>query len=151
MASGESFDYNDAMAETVEVACAIIRARKAGEETFLLIAQRKLEDFLGGYWEFPGGKIEGCESVKECLVREVYEELGVCIRPAEFFCHKEHVYPEKTVRLHFYFCDWVSGVPAKRDCLDFCWVRPEEMKNYNFIPADTEIINELIRGKEKYF
>ena len=140
------------MKNIIEVGCAIIRAkRNEWNETRLLIAQRKPGAFLGGYWEFPGGKIEERESVEQCLVREVEEELGVRIRPAEFFCIKEHVYPEKTVRLHFYFCDWVSGAPAKLDCLDFRWVRPEEMKDFRFIPADTEIINELIRGKKKYF
>lgn len=139
------------MQKAVEVGCAIIRARKVGEETLLLIAQRNAGDFLGGYWEFPGGKIEDGESVEQCLAREVYEELGVRVQPAEFFCIKEHTYPEKTVRLRFYFCDWVSGVPSKLDCQDFRWIRPEEMKEFPFIPADEDIINELIRGKARYF
>ena len=139
------------MSKPIEVGCAIIRMKKKEGETLLLIAQRKPEDFLGGYWEFPGGKIENGESVQECLMREIEEELGVRVKAAEFFRLREHVYPQKTVRLHFYFCDWVSGEACRRDCHDFAWVQPEEMKNYPFIPADEDIINELIRGKEKYF
>ncbi len=140
------------MKNKIEVGCAIIREKRGeGNGPRLLIAQRKPEVFLGGYWEFPGGKIEAGESVEACLAREVYEELGVRVQPAEFFCLKEHVYPEKTVKLHFYFCDWVSGVAEKRDCQDFRWIRPEELKDFDFIPADTEIIQELIRGQARYF
>ena len=140
------------MKKIVEVGCAIIRAKRGeGSKARLLIAQRKPNVFLGGFWEFPGGKIEEGESVQECLAREVYEELGVRVRPAEFFRLEEHAYPEKTVRLHFYFCDWVSGDPETRDCMDFRWIRPEELKDFNFIPADKEMIEELIRGKERYF
>ena len=149
---GKAGRYNDGMKKIVEVACAIIRAKRGtGSEVRLLIAQRKPEVFLGGYWEFPGGKLEEGESVQDCLAREVYEELGVRVRPAEFFRLEEHAYPEKTVRLHFYFCDWVSGNPEKRDCHDFRWIRPEEMKDFNFIPADKEMIEALIRGRTKYF
>src|SRR3989338_9091642 len=121
------------MPKPVEEGCAIIRARQKGAPTRILIAQRKPEVFLGGYWEFPGGKIEDGESVQDCLAREVYEELGFRVRAAGLFRIQAHVYPEKTVRLHFYFCDWVSGQAVKADCQDFRWVLPEEMKNYDFI------------------
>lgn len=136
----------------IDVGCAIIRGKRNDwEETHILIAQRKPGVFLGGYWEFPGGKLEPGETIQACLVREVYEELGVHVKAAELFSVQEHAYPEKTVRLHFYFCDWISGEACKHDCADFRWVRPEEMKDFNFIPADTEMINELIREKKKYF
>ena len=144
--------YTAAMAKIIEVGCAIIRAKRGeGAEARLLIAQRKHKDFLGGYWEFPGGKIECGETIEQCLVREIKEELGVQVKAAEFFCVREHAYPQKTVRLHFYFCDWVSGEPAALDCQDFRWIHPKEMKDYAFIPADTDIIEELIRDKQKYF
>ena len=140
------------MTKVIEVGCAIIRGNRGdGKEQHILIAQRHPGAFLGGYWEFPGGKIEAHETVEECLVREIQEELGVQIRPVQLFCIQDHAYPGKTVRLHFYFCDWISGAPVRRDCHDFRWVRPEEMKNFNFIPADTEIINELIRERKRYF
>ncbi len=47
------------------------------EEGRVLITRRNSNDNLGGYWEFPGGKIEGKETPQECLEREILEEFGV--------------------------------------------------------------------------
>jgi len=130
----------------IEVGCAIIERK--GE---ILIAQRKLEGHLGGYWEFPGGKKEGAESIEECLVREVDEELGVVIQPYKFLTNVVHSYPSREVSLHFYFCTWVSGTPVKKDCLDFRWVKPEGLGSFLFPPADRDIIQDLLQKKKYYF
>lgn len=45
-----------------------------------LICRRRQGDFLGGYWEFPGGKREPGESWEACVRREAREELGVVVR-----------------------------------------------------------------------
>ena len=58
----------------IEVIAAIIRNNNK-----TLIARRRPNKHLGGYWEFPGGKIENGETPEECLVREIKEELGVSI------------------------------------------------------------------------
>ncbi len=129
-----------------EVGCAIIRNKNK-----LLIAQRKINDHLGGYWEFPGGKKECHETLEQCLVREVEEELGVQIQVAEFFQKIEHAYPERILSLCFYLCDWKSGDPQTIDCHDFRWIEPEALKQFCFPPADDNIIEELIRNKVKYF
>lgn len=130
----------------LDVGCAIIR--RGGE---LLIAQRKPEDHLGGYWEFPGGKKRRHETLEECLVREVQEELGVLIEPVRFFVRKEHVYPERILALHFYLCDWKSGEPQKIDCHDFRWITPAALRDFQFPPADDGIIQELISNQTLYF
>lgn len=130
----------------IDVGCAVIS--KGGK---ILIARRPYGSFLSGYWEFPGGKRLPEEDIEACLVREVREELGIEIAPFEFFRRVDHVYPEKRVSLYFYFCDWVSGTPTRRHCLDFAWVEPAALRRYRFVPADQDIINELVSKRAWYF
>jgi len=130
----------------LKVSCAITY-----HEGKILIAQRKPGVHLAGFWEFPGGKCEKGETMEACLVREVQEELSVEIRPRILLRQEDHEYPDKTVSLYFYLCDWVSGSPVKKDCQDFKWILPEELKNFRFPPADTLMIDDLIRQKDILF
>ena len=123
----------------IDVGCAIIE--RQGK---ILIAQRRHRDTLGGFWEFPGGKFDAGETLEDCLVREVREELGICIRPRRFLRTIAHDYPERRLRLHFYLCDFCCGEPSRLECLDFQWVEVEALRKFQFPPADLDILNELM-------
>lgn len=56
-----------------EVVCGII----LNSEGLIFAARRSEGRSFGGYWEFPGGKIERGERPKEALQRELVEELGL--------------------------------------------------------------------------
>ncbi|MBU9889831.1 MAG: (deoxy)nucleoside triphosphate pyrophosphohydrolase [Candidatus Omnitrophica bacterium] len=130
---------------TLEVGCAIIR--KAGR---LLIAQRYPDDSYGGFWEFPGGKREANETMEECLAREVFEELGVRIRPEKSLRRQTIEARGRTIVLDFYFCDWNEGEPAALDCHDFRWITQTEIDMYRFLPGDLGVLEELKRQWETY-
>lgn len=87
------------MSKIVEVAAAVM-LRADGRQ--YLLAQRPADKVYAGYWEFPGGKVEAGENVRDALVRELHEELGITVTACHPWLTREHVYPHATVRLNFW-------------------------------------------------
>lgn len=110
----------------------------------VLICQRRLNDRLGGCWEFPGGKAEDGEPITACLARELQEELAIRAAPVNALPTIEHDYPDIQVRLHPYICKHVDGEPQALACEQTRWIRPAELRDYPFPPANTELIDRVI-------
>jgi len=87
------------VSQVVEVAAAVML--RAGSSEFLL-AQRPTGKVYAGYWEFPGGKVEPGETVREALVRELHEELGITVTACSPWLTRVFTYPHATVRLNFW-------------------------------------------------
>jgi mutator protein MutT len=109
----------------------------------LLVTQRHADAHLGGLWEFPGGKREPDETFEECLVREIWEELGIKISVGELFEEIKHAYPEKSVHLKFFICQLVSGEPQPLGCAAFKWIGKTELDNFEFPAADARLLQKL--------
>jgi mutator protein MutT len=109
----------------------------------LLITQRHPNMHLGGLWEFPGGKREANETFERCLVREICEELGVEISVGELFEEITHSYPEKVVHLKFFICKLLRGELQTIGCAAFKWIEKNELADYRFPSADTELLGKL--------
>jgi len=122
----------------IEVVAAIIR--KDGK---ILITRRRPNAHLAGLWEFPGGKVEAGESLYAALEREIREEVGLEIRIMDEFFTVDHDYPTKSVRLHFFNCMPLYGVARPLDVAELQWVNPQDLANYAFPPADTELLAKL--------
>ena len=89
-------------------------------EAFLLTSRPEGKVYAG-YWEFPGGKLEAGESVEQALRRELQEELGITIGPAQVWKTQMVDYPHALVRLHF--CkvwDW-QGELQMREAQSHAW------------------------------
>lgn len=114
-----------------------------GHDGKILIAQRRSEDMLGGLWEFPGGKKEPRESIRECIARELKEELDIHIEVGDLLTVVKHAYSHFTIELHTYFSRIRSGNPRAVECADYAWVHPDEFNAYAFSKADLKIIESL--------
>lgn len=121
-----------------EVAAGVVR--KNGK---ILIARRLENGLLGGLWEFPGGKKEAGESLKETLRREVAEELGVRISVGGELGSVKHAYTHFRIRLTLFDCRYQSGRPRALGCSNFRWVRPKEISQYAFPAANKKLFDTI--------
>jgi 8-oxo-dGTP diphosphatase len=124
--------------DRVEVAAGLIF-----RGSYLLISRRFPEAHAGGLWEFPGGAREPGESLEECLVREIREELDLTVRVGRHLMSVEHSYPDKNVTLHFYYCVPQAGTPTALGCQEFRWITLGELEDYEFPGADRPVLDQL--------
>lgn len=108
------------MTKIVEVAAAVLLREHAGVPEFLL-AQRPPDKVYAGYWEFPGGKVEAGETMRDALVRELQEELGITVERAWPWLCREFTYPHAKVRLKFFRVATWRGEIAPLEHSAFSW------------------------------
>lgn len=122
----------------VEVVAALIWDR----ETFM-ICQRPAHKARALLWEFVGGKVEPGETKEQALIRECREELAVTLSVGEIFMDVVHEYPDITVHLTLFHATIAAGTPQKLEHNDIRWITPAQIPNYDFCPADTEILRRI--------
>jgi mutator protein MutT len=123
----------------IDVVAGVIR----GADGRILITQRLAKDTLGGYWEFPGGKVDPGEQPPAALKRELREELGVEAEIGAEIHRITHAYPDRDVRLYFHDVRILSGEPQKLEVADLRWVTLDELDQYQFPAADRPLLQQL--------
>ena len=112
------------------------------DDAFLLTL-RPAGTHLADHWEFPGGKVHHSETHTEALRRELFEELDIVATVGAIMHTVAHAYPEKTVELHFYRCDF-AGVPKPMMGQEMRWVPRAELAGLPFPEADRALIALLV-------
>lgn len=120
------------------------------KEGRLLITKRPPGVHLAGFWEFPGGKQEPWESLRECLEREIREELGIEVRAGMHFLTVPHEYAFKRITLHVFHCSGIKGQPLALEGQESLWVFLDDLPNYSFPPPDKAVIEVLKRKPHPY-
>ena len=108
-----------------------------------MICQRPAHKARGLLWEFVGGKVEAGETKAEALIRECREELDVLLTVGDVFMEVTHEYPDLLVHLTLFHATISAGEPKMLEHNDIKWITPCEIPNYEFCPADKEILAKI--------
>ena len=121
--------------KTTEVVAALI-----WKNNKFMICQRPAKKARALLWEFVGGKVESGETKEQALIRECKEELDILLSVGDVFMEVIHEYPDITVHLTLFNATIAVGEPQKLEHNDIRWITPSEISNYEFCPADEEIL-----------
>ncbi|SIO05733.1 8-oxo-dGTP diphosphatase MutT [Salinivibrio sp. ES.052] len=127
----------------VSIAAGII-VNLAQDKVF--ITRRHAQAHQGGKWEFPGGKIEGSETPKRALLRELQEEVGIDAKDVSPFISLDFDFPDKALSLDFFLvCDF-DGEPTGCEGQEGVWAPIAELDDYAF-PEANDAVLEKIRAR----
>ena len=134
----------DVLEQVIDVAVGVVVETRSGRSS-VLITQRCQEAVLGGYWEFPGGKIARGETPRQCVERELREEVDLVVQVGAALPVVEHGYAHGWVRLQPFFCTRLSGQPRSVEVAQYRWVQPNQLCGYAFLPANRVLLDHLRR------
>ena len=111
----------------------------------ILVTRRAPGEKLAGYWEFPGGKLEGNETPQECIVRELREELGLHATAGAVIASSVYEYTGGAIELIAVECtvqDYGIDLTV-HDAYEF--IQPEALLDVRLAPADIDIAKKIIK------
>lgn len=109
----------------------------------VLLTLRPADKRLGGFWEFPGGKLEAGESPHQALHRELREELDIGVEIGELLGTVDHSYEWGQVQIAGYLCRFKGGTIKHLEVADHSWVNIAQLADYRILPADQPFIARL--------
>ncbi|HEY5526439.1 MAG TPA: (deoxy)nucleoside triphosphate pyrophosphohydrolase [Candidatus Anoxymicrobiaceae bacterium] len=109
----------------------------------VLIAQRPPGGRHPGEWEFPGGKIEPGETPRQCLSRELDEELAVKVSVGRRLAEVDYSYPDIVIRLIAFECEITGGKITDVECSAHVFIPPDRLIEYEILPPDRVLAREV--------
>ena len=126
------------------VVVALALQRKSDQK--YLLTRRGPDQSGAGEWEFPGGKIEGDETQKQALIREINEELSLSFDEKELHYVGEHLenYPTKAVHIYLWkmVIDYNPPILLTEHDLSL-WLSKDQIANFNLSAGDKPFIDLL--------
>jgi 8-oxo-dGTP diphosphatase len=113
----------------------------------ILVCQREKDDYYGLKWEFPGGKVEENEDIRECLRRELLEELDIRVSVGKLLYVQKFKYPDGfEFEISFFLINYFEGEIKNKVFENILWVNLSELKKFDFLEADKEVIDYLTKS-----
>tara|TARA_B110000114_G_scaffold107847_1_gene113222 strand:+ start:270 stop:647 length:378 start_codon:yes stop_codon:yes gene_type:complete len=120
--------------KVTDVVAAIIK-----KDNLYLVTQRNRNKHMGLKWEFPGGKVEANETLKESLTREIYEELNIDINVYEKLAEESYQDSEINIVIHYFLCTIKDGVINLNEHEAMEWIDKTDFDKYDFVEGDGNI------------
>lgn len=127
------------MKKLIKVVGAIIE----NENNEILCALRSPIMSLPNLWEFPGGKVEKDENLKQAIEREIKEELDCNIEFSSVFNDNTHEYDNFIVNLITVKCRLISSIPTANEHSKLIWLKRENLLSLKWAPADIPTVEQL--------
>ncbi|MBD8488919.1 (deoxy)nucleoside triphosphate pyrophosphohydrolase [Echinicola sp. CAU 1574] len=124
----------------LKVTCAIIV-----HDGMVLAVQRSKKMKMPLKWEFPGGKLENGESERECLIREIKEELHLDIKTGEKLPEVIHQYPNFKICLIPFIASIQSGELHLAEHQAYQWLPKEKLLNLDWAEADVPVVEDFLK------
>jgi len=119
----------------------VIAASVAVHRDGLFLLAQRARGLASGLWSIPGGHVERGETLAECALRELTEEVGVVARDPRFVQHVEMIGADHHAVICAFVAQWVSGEPQTGpEAAAIAWVRPEQVAGMATTPRLAEVI-----------
>ena len=121
----------------------LIAAAIIEKDNKFLIVQREKPADLYGKWEFPGGKVEGEETLKACLKRELKEELSIDAEIGQYLCSNRFTYKDVPYEINAFRVKSYTGDIVLTEHLKYEWVSLKEIEKFDLTKPDILITDYL--------
>ncbi len=122
----------------------IVTAALLRRGNHILITKRPADKQQGGFWEFPGGKLQSDETPQQALQRELLEELDLDVEVGGIFEVVYHRYDWGPVLILVYECRPLSDAIRNLEVSEHRWVTVEQLPTYDLLSADRPIVDKLL-------
>lgn len=112
----------------------------------MLVNKRPPGSYFGGWWEWPGGKREPGENLRDCARRELKEEIGIDVGEMREIDRRRVEYPGRVVHLTFFVARRPAGAVASPDALEHRWLEPAQVRALKFLEPNLEVLEKLIEN-----
>ncbi len=115
------------------------------DKSQIFITKRPDGKHKGGFWEFPGGKVEAGETIEQAMIRELDEEIGIRVTEQALFEHLEFDYPDKSLKFDFIAVTAFDNQPYGKEGQEGCWVDVGNLHQYTFPEANVPILERVVQ------